>query len=173
MRSRATSIALLTVVWLLLWHDLTPWLVVGGVLTAVLVTAAFPFPKAPWVATFRPWPALVLLAVFTVDVVRASAEVTWIAIRPAPVPASAVVRVDLRTDSELLMAVTGELVSLVPGSLLIELAPDTSSLYLHVLDGSTPERIERAIARVRSQEERVVRAFAPRAERIAICGEDS
>lgn len=173
MRTRVTSVVLLTVVWLFLWNEVTPWLVVGGVLTAAVITAAFPFPKAPWVATFRPWPALLLLARFVVDVVRASVEVTWIAIRPAPVPASAVVRVDLRTDSELLMAITAELVCLVPGSLLIELAPDTSSLYLHVLDGSTPERIERAIANVRGQEERVVRAFAPRAERIAICGEDS
>lgn len=173
MRTRVTSVVLLTVVWLFLWNEVTPWLVVGGVLTAIIVTTAFPFPKAPWVATVRPYYLALLLGRFAVDVVRASVEVTWIAIRPAPVPASAVVRVDLRTDSELLMAITAELVCLVPGSLLIELAPDTSSLYLHVLDGSTPERIERAIANVRGQEERVVRAFAPRAERIAICGEDS
>lgn len=169
MSARAVQILGLTIVWMLLWGEITPWLVVGGLLTAWLVVVVFPFPKAPWVATVRPWPLIVLASRFAVDVVRASAEVAWIAIRPQSPPKSAVIRVDLRTHSELLMTVTGELVSLVPGSLIVELAPQTSSMYLHVLDGSTPEAIDRARARVLEQEERVVRALAPAAERDSIC----
>ncbi len=170
MNGRWFQILGLTIVWLLLWGEITPWLVVGGLITAWVVVVAFPFPKAPWVATLRPWPLVTLLARFALDVLRASAEVAWIAVRPAPPPASAILRVDLRTRSELLMTITAELVSLVPGSLLIELDPETSSLYVHVLDGSTPQAIDDARRAVRAQEERVVRALAPRAERDAICG---
>ncbi|WP_375001856.1 Na+/H+ antiporter subunit E [Aeromicrobium sp. CTD01-1L150] len=170
MRRGWFQVLVLTGVWLLLWGDISGWLVIGGLLTSWLVVAVFPFPRAPWVATIRPWSFLMLLARFGVDVVRASIEVAWIAVRPAPPPASAVLRVDLRTRSELLMTTTGGLVSLVPGSLLIELTPETSAMYVHVLDGSTPEAIERARRNVLAQEERVVRALAPRVERDAICG---
>ena len=70
MRTRVTSVVLLTFVWLFLWNEVTPWLVVGGVLTAIIVTTAFPFPKAPWVATVRPYYLALLLGRFVVVVVR-------------------------------------------------------------------------------------------------------
>ena len=76
----------LTVVWLLLWGSITPTLVVGGLLTSVLVLMLFPFPQAPWRWTLRPWPTLVLLAVFAADLLRASVQVAWLAVRPAAPP---------------------------------------------------------------------------------------
>ncbi len=157
----------LTVVWLLLWGAITPTLVVGGLLTSVLVLLLFPFPKAPWRWTVRPWPTLVLVARFVVDLVRASVQVGWLAIRPATPPPSAVVAVPLLTRSELMMTATAELVSLVPGSLLVEIDPEDGVLVLHVLDARSPESIERAIAAVHAQERRVVAAWAPREDRDA------
>lgn len=157
----------LTVVWLLLWGAVTPTLVVGGLLTSVLVLLLFPFPQAPWRWTVRPWPALVLVGRFAADLVRASAQVAWLAVRPSSPPPSAVVRVDLRTRNELLLTATAELVSLVPGSLLVELDQEAPAMYLHVLDARTPEHVDRAIAAAHRQERRVVEALAPRDERDA------
>lgn len=170
MSVRWFQVAVLVGVWLLMWGEVTPWLLAGGLLTAWLVIVVFPFPRAPWVATIRPWSFFLLFAAFAIDVVRASAEVAWIAVRPMPPPASAVIGVDLHTRSELLMTTTAGLVSLVPGSLLVELVPETSTMYVHVLDGSTPEAVERARLAVLTQEVRVVKALAPRPERDAICG---
>lgn len=157
----------LTVVWLLLWGAVTPTLVLGGLLTSALVLLLFPFPQAPWRWTLRPWPTLVLVGVFAVDLLRASVQVGWLAVRPAAPPRSAVVAVPLRTRSELLMTATAELVSLVPGSLLVEITPEEGVLHLHVLDARSPEHVERAIAAVHAQERRVVEAWAPREERDA------
>ncbi|MCX6406527.1 MAG: Na+/H+ antiporter subunit E [Propionibacteriales bacterium] len=157
----------LTAIWLLLWGAVTPTLVVGGVLTSVLVLMLFPFPQAPWRWTLRPWPTLTMLLRFVVDLVRASVQVSWLALRPAAPPRSAVVRVPLETRNELLVTVTAELVSLVPGSLLVELDPEQPALYLHVLDARSPEHLERAIASVHEQERRVVEAMAPKDERDA------
>lgn len=157
----------LTVVWLLLWGAVTPTLVVGGLLTSVLVLLLFPFPQAPWRWTVRPWPTLLLAGRFAADLARASVQVAWLAIRPAAPPPSAVVRVDLRTRNELLVTATAELVSLVPGSLLVELDPEAPAMYLHVLDARTPERVDRAVEAARRQERRVVEALAPRDERDA------
>jgi multicomponent Na+:H+ antiporter subunit E len=157
----------LTVVWLLLWGSITPTLVVGGLLTSVLVLMLFPFPQAPWRWTLRPWPTLVLLAVFAADLLRASVQVAWLAVRPAAPPPSAVVRIPLHTRNELLVTATAELVSLVPGSLLVELEPDAPAMVLHVLDARSPERVEQAVDAAHRQERRVVEALAPRDERDA------
>lgn len=160
----------LTLIWILLWGAVSPTIIVGGILSAILVVTIFPFPQAPWTWVVRPWPTLVLLARFLWDLVRASVEVSWFAIRPSAPPASALVRIDLRTRSELLMTITSELVCLVPGSLLVELEPEEGALYVHVFDGSSADRIEEFRASVLEQERRVVRAFAPREERDLVCG---
>lgn len=157
----------LTVVWLLLWGSVTPTLVLGGLITSVLVLLLFPFPRAPWRWTLRPWPTTTLVLRFAADMLRASVQVAWLAVRPSAPPPSAVVRVPLVTRSELLLTATAELVSLVPGSLLVELDSEAPALYIHVLDARSPERIERAIAAVHEQERRVVEAWAPRDERDA------
>lgn len=149
----------LTVVWLLLWGSITPLLVVGGLLTSALAVAVFPFPKVNLGGTLRPWPAVVLLARFLADLVVASFQVAWLALRPAAPPASAVIRVDLTTDSELRQTLTAELISLVPGSLLIELDSAGRRMWLHVLDGSTPEAVESARRKARTQEHRLLRAL--------------
>lgn len=163
-------VAVLTLIWVLLWGAVTPTILVGGVLAAILVVTVFPFPRAPWTWVVRPWPTLVLTATFLRDLVRASVEVSWFALRPSGPPASAILRVDLRSRSELLMTITSELVCLVPGSLLVELDSEAGAIYLHVMAAPTEARIEAVRRSVLEQEKRVVRAFAPRAERDAVCG---
>ena len=162
-------VAVLTVIWVLLWGAVTPTILVGGVLAAVLVVVVFQFQRAPWTWVVRPWPTLVLAVRFLWDLVRASVEVSWFAIRPSGPPPSALLRVDLRTRSELLMTIVSELVCLVPGSLLVELDSVEGAIYLHVMSAASDDDIEAFRRSVHAQEERVVRAFAPRAERDAVC----
>lgn len=162
-------VVVLTVIWVLLWGAVTPTIVVGGVLAALLVVTVFPFPTAPWTWVVRPWPTLVLTVRFLWDLVRASVEVSWFAVRPSGPPPSALLRIDLRSRSELLMTITSELVCLVPGSLLVELDSEEGAIYLHVMSAATGEDIEAFRQSVLEQERRVVRAFAPRAERDAVC----
>jgi|UPI0003C7E716 multicomponent Na+:H+ antiporter subunit E len=159
---RWTALPGLTVLWLLLWGDVTPLLVVGGLLVSLLAVAAFPFPQGRWDGRFRPWSFVVLIACFAVDLVVSSVQVSWIAVRPKPLGRSAVVRVQLRTESELVMALTGELVSLVPGSLLLELDAATSTVWLHELDGERD--LSRVVDRVLAQERRVIAAIGTREE---------
>lgn len=168
--TRLPVIAGLTVVWALLWGAFTPLVLVGGALVALLVTSVFPFPAVPRTGRFRPWPAVVLVVVFLVEMLVASVQVAWIAIRPAAPPRSAVIRVDMVTRSELLLTLTVELVSLVPGSLLIELDSEHGHAWLHLLDGSTPAKIEQARARALAQERRVIAALGSDAELTACRG---
>jgi multicomponent Na+:H+ antiporter subunit E len=164
---RLPVIVVLTVLWSLLWGNFKPLTVVGGVLVAVVVMAVFPFPPVGWKGRFRPWAALRLLTIFFIDLLVASLQVAWIAIRPAKPPASAVIRVDLVTRSELLLTLTAELISLVPGSLLIELDSSRGIIWLHLLDGSTPEKIARARTKALAQETRVIAALGTDPEVVA------
>lgn len=168
MSARLPTVLGLTVVWVLLWGGFTPLLVVGGLLVAVLVTQAFPFPAATWHGRLRPWSLAVLIGRFLVDLVAASLQVAWIAIRPQAPPKSAVIRVQLVTRSEFLLTMTGELISLVPGSLLIELDSATGHIWLHLLDGSTPDKIEQARTKALEQEHRVIAALGSNSE-LAAC----
>jgi multicomponent Na+:H+ antiporter subunit E len=70
-----------------------------------------------------------------------------------------VVRVDLRTHSDLYLTLTSELVTLVPGSLVMEARRQESVLYLHVMDVRTEADVASARRMVLQAEERVVRSF--------------
>lgn len=167
LRSRVPVVIALTVVWVLLWGNIRPLTVVGGALVGVLITTVFPFPPIRWKGKLRPLPALRLILTFIIDLFAASLQVAWIAIRPAAPPRSAVIRVDFMTRSELLLTITAELISLVPGSLLIELDSERGRIWLHLLDGSTPEKIERARSKALAQERRVIAALGSTADVVA------
>jgi len=98
-----------------------------------------------------------------VDIVVASVQVAAIAVRRRP-PRSAVLRIRLRSHSDVVLTLTAELVSVVPGSIVVEAHRLTGTLYVHVLDVDMAGGIESARRHVLAQEERVLRALAARAE---------
>lgn len=150
----------LTVVWVLLWGSLSVANVLAGVVLALLVTTALRMQPIDFHGRVRPGRLAVLVARFVVDLVRASFEVAWVALRPRYVPRGAVIGVQLRGRSDLYLTMTAELCSLVPGSLVVEAHRLTGRLYLHVLDVRQAGGVEAARAAVLAQEERVLRAFA-------------
>lgn len=157
-------IAWLTVVWLLLWGDLTAINLVGGLLVSCVVVMVFPFPRVSVDGAFRPWAVVVLVARFLADLCVASFAVAWLAIRPRTPPPSAVLMIDLVSRSELRQTLTGELISLVPGSLLIELDSEGRRMWLHVLDAGTPQRVVEARRKARLQEHRLLLAIGTQDE---------
>jgi len=161
-----------TVIWLLLWGDVTPMLVAGGVLVALLTVLVFPAPPRMFAGRIHPWHLVVLIVRFLYDLVVASLHVAWIAVRPSPPPLSAVVRIDLTCRSELLMTITSELISLVPGSLLVDLDAEAGRIWLHILDAHHDDTPERWRGIVLAQERRVLNAFRPDTERMSTSKED-
>jgi multicomponent Na+:H+ antiporter subunit E len=165
--TRLPVVVALTLVWVLLWGNVGPITVLGGALAALLVLTVFPFPSVSWDGRFRPVAAVRLVATFFADLLVASVQVAWIAVRPTAPPRSAVIRVQLATRSELLLTITAELISLVPGSLLIELDSRRGIIWLHLLDGSTDAKVERGRAKALAQEARVIAALGSDSEMTA------
>lgn len=151
----------LTVVWVLLWGSLDPLNILGGVLAGLLVLLLFPLPRVELRLRVRPWRIVLLLGRFLIDLVRASVEVSWLSVRPGPVVSGVVMDLELAGDDPLLQTLTAEMVSLVPGSVVIDLDPATRLLTLHALDVRTRAQAERVRHKVRAQEARVLRALHP------------
>jgi multicomponent Na+:H+ antiporter subunit E len=159
-RTQWATVVWLTVVWVFLWGDLSIGNVLAGLLLALAVTAGLRMAPIDFHGRVRPLGLLRLVTRFAADLVRASFEVSLIALRPRYVPRGAVIGVQLRSHSDLYLTLTAELASLVPGSLVVEAHRLTGMLYLHVLDVRQSGGIEAARRSVLEQEERVLRAFA-------------
>ncbi|WP_211348732.1 Na+/H+ antiporter subunit E [Nocardioides litoris] len=155
----------MTLVWWVLWGTWSAMSLVGGVVVAVLALLAFPLPPLDLEVRVRPLGALRLVVRFLWDVVVASLQVAWTVLRPPPELRNAVVRVPLRSDSELVLVLVAELTSLVPGSVVVEVRRSAAILFLHVLDvgmGDADEIAERVRQQVWAQEQRVLDALATR-----------
>lgn len=163
-RSRRTVqwpvVVWLTLVWVLLWGSINPIIVLGGVLVAIIVLTAFPLPPMTFAGKVRPVKFAVLCARFGFDLIRSSIEVAWYTLRPAKPPLNSLIEIDLLSPSELYLTITAELLSLVPGSLLIEVARTQGRIYLHILGAENAAAAERARAAALAQERRVIEALA-------------
>jgi multicomponent Na+:H+ antiporter subunit E len=163
----------LVVVWVALWGDLTLANVVTGFAVALVVCLVFPLPRLQMHLHLRPLRLAWLVLHFLGDVVAASAEVAWKTLQLGLQPRNAVIEVDLRTRSDFVLTVVAEMVSLVPGSLVVEARRSTHTLFLHVLDARDMAGVESMRARVLALERRVVLAFGTETEHLQQSGKGS
>lgn len=156
------------VLWVLLWGDLSWANVLSGVALGALVALAFPLPPGRTAATLRPVPLAHLVGRFVSDLVLASFQVAWTAVVPGRTPRGGLVTVPLRSTSDLFVATTAGLSSMVPGTVVVDLDRSAASLRLHVLDLARSGGPDAVRESMRALEERLLRAFAPRAELVRL-----
>lgn len=161
------AVVAIAAVWMLLWDRLSWGNLVGGLLVGLVVTMAFPLPSIHYAGAVRPLRCALLVGRFLVDLARSSWQVMRLALGPRT-PRNAVIEVRLRSRSDFYLTITAELLTLVPGSVVIEARRSTSMLYLHLIDVERPGAIEAQRRDVLAVEERVVRAFGSRAEIAAL-----
>ncbi|MFG1812223.1 Na+/H+ antiporter subunit E [Kribbella sp. NPDC049174] len=149
----------LTLVWVALWGDLSVANVLGGLAVALVVCLVFPLPPLRMHLHVRPLWLGWLVVQFLADVVAASAEVAWKTLQFHRQPRNAVIEVDLRTRSDFVLTIVAEMVSLVPGSLVVEARRSTHTLFLHVLDARDTAGVDKMRKQVFALERRVVLAL--------------
>jgi multicomponent Na+:H+ antiporter subunit E len=159
----------LVLVWILLWGTWSWANVVSGVTVALVVMLLLPLPPVVGGTRVRPVPLLMFVGHFLVDLVVSGSQVAWRALGPSGVQQGAIVRVQLRADSDLLLTVVAETLSLVPGSLVLDLDREERLIAVHLLHVHDLADVERQKADVLAIEERIVRAFGT-AEDIAALG---
>jgi multicomponent Na+:H+ antiporter subunit E len=154
----------LMLLWLALWHSFTPLDILVGAAVAIAVTQVFELPPVQLSGRFNPWWLLVFLVSFAGQVVAGSVQVALTAFRFGSVVRSSVIEVRLSTESDFVMTLTAIATSLVPGSLILEVDREGSTLFLHVLSAETTEDLDRARRRVLLTERALLRAVGARDE---------
>jgi multicomponent Na+:H+ antiporter subunit E len=168
LRHQIPLLVWLVLVWILLWGTWSWANVISGVAMALVVTVLLPLPHVVGGTRVRPLAALHFLGRFVVDLVVSGAQVAWLTVRPGGAGRSAIVRVQLRTDSDLMLTMVAEAVSLVPGSLVLDLDREERLITVHLLGVSDLDAVAREKEGVLATEDRLVRAFGSAAEIAAL-----
>lgn len=149
----------LTGVWVLLWGTWSLGNVLNGLMLAAVVLLLLPLPDVGFGGRVSPRGLLAFVGHFVRDLLLSSVQVAWQAVRPGEQDTSSVVAIQLRSDSELLMTMTAEALTLVPGSIVIEVDARHRTIYAHVLSAPDDATVETFRRRVLDLEARVVRAI--------------
>ncbi|MCW3842263.1 Na+/H+ antiporter subunit E [Micromonospora yasonensis] len=157
-RDQAVALGWLVAVWILLWGGLSWANLLGGLVVGTAVLLFFPLPPVTFGGRLRPGALLTLAVTFVGELVSASVHVAAVAVRPGCRPRGAIIAVPLRVRTDLNLALTAEVISLVPGTLIVEVDRDQGVLYVHVLDVRGPEDLTSSRKRILAVERRIVRA---------------
>lgn len=153
------AIIALAVIWVLLWDRVTLGNVVNGLIIGAVITQIFPLPSIQYFGRIHPWRLMVLLARFFYDLVPAAIHISIATLARNPRQGGSIVEVQLRTHSEFYMTIVATLVSLVPGSFVVEARRSANVLYVHWFDVTSHEGIADIRQNVLDVETRVVRAI--------------
>ncbi|MEV4378282.1 Na+/H+ antiporter subunit E [Streptosporangium sp. NPDC049644] len=156
----------LTLIWLLLWGDLSVGNVLGGLLVGLVLVWLLPLPIQDTGIRLHPVGILLFLVRFARDMVISSFRVAFWALRLGRPPPVQVVEVRLRASSEPMAVLVTVALSALPGSLVLEANVRERTLLLHVLgvpgDPSTVGQVTQDD--VTRLEKRIVTAFGTRAD---------
>ncbi|MEU4779567.1 Na+/H+ antiporter subunit E [Micromonospora sp. NPDC023633] len=158
-RNRIVAVTGLTGVWVLLWGTLSWANLISGLVLSFVLLAVFPLPPVTFAGRIRPVPLARFWVRFLRDLVVASAQIAWLAVRFGHPPLSAIIAVPLRVNTDLNLTLTAEALSLVPGSLIIEADRTTGTLYVHVIGVRSRDEVERFRQGVLDLEARIVAAI--------------
>ncbi|MCI7455900.1 Na+/H+ antiporter subunit E [Actinomyces urogenitalis] len=165
---KGVNLVLLTAVWVLLVGRLSVFTVVSGALIATIVTLLFPMPAIVWPGWIHPIGALRLVGAVTWDLARASVQLAWFALSWRRQPRSGVVAVPLSSDADLYQVATGTILSIVPGSVVVEARWRTRTLYMHIFDMAPGDAARERTGALRA-ELRILRAFGTTDEIAQAC----
>jgi len=158
----------LVVLWVFLWDHVDVLTVATGVLLAVLVTRFLFLPPVLLSGRFDPWRGLLLGLRMIADVAIASVQVAFRAVWPTWRPVNSIIAVQLLTRSDLVTTLTAEAISVVPGTVVVDIDRERGLLYLHALGTRTRGDLERVRNAVLGTEERIVLAIGTREQAASV-----
>ena len=156
---RIWTLCWLVLVWILLWGTLSAANILSGLAVALLITVLLPLPVVPVEGRVHPLALLRLLVVVAYELVLSSLQVAWLAIRPGPPPRSAVLRARLAIKSDLVLALAVNIITLIPGSMVLEIDQERRLIYVHVIDVGSDRAVTRFYRQIEQMERLLVATF--------------
>lgn len=152
----------LLVLWVLLWGSYGASTFLTGAVVATVVPLIFYLPPIESVSRFHVgWAAWFVMRLF-IDITRSSFIVAGQALGIGYSDKSAVIRVPLRSRSDLILTATAEASTLIPGTVVIDVDREARDLYLHVFSVRSLADVERARVDALAIEARAIKAIGSR-----------
>jgi len=161
---RAWVLCWLVLVWILLWGTVSAANILSGLAIALLITLLLPLPAVPVEGRVHPMSLLRLIVVVAYELVLSSVQVAWLAIKPGPPPLTAVLRAHLEIKSDLVLALAVNIITLIPGSIVLEIDQVRRMIYVHVLDVGSDRAVQRFYRQIAQMERLLVATFERDAE---------
>lgn len=168
LRQELPLLVWLVIVWGALWQDFSPGNLLFGAMLAVVVARLFYLPPVELSGRFSILRAIPFALQFLGKVVLASFQVLYLAVARGPKVTNAVVAVPLRSHSDLMVTATGHVISLIPGSLVVEVDRSTSTLYIHGLNVRNADDVLKLRKEVRDTEAGLIRVMGTKEELAAL-----
>jgi len=144
----AVRVAILVVLWLLAWGDVTLANVVSGVAVAVALLIAFPPARHAASHVHLSGRGILRLAGYVVGQLgRSNLVMARQIVRPSPATPGVLAH-RLETPSDELVTVMSSIIALSPGTMTVDVAPDSSTIYVHFFDLDDVAAAHRSIARL-------------------------
>ncbi|WP_166997728.1 Na+/H+ antiporter subunit E [Paramicrobacterium fandaimingii] len=154
----------LVVIWMLLWGQFTWLSLITGVILSLAVSIVFYLPAVDMSIRVNPWYTVIFFARLLYDIAHASIDIAWLVLKPRYVPSNAIVAIPLRTRSDLIMTWTAESISIVPGSIVLDVDREDSVLYVHVINVRTDAAVAAFEDEVIRTEKRIALALGTKAD---------
>ena len=164
LRFRPYSVLGMAFVWVLLWGSYSPMSIVGGLLVGYLVGVVLPLPPVYWEGRLHPIGVARLVFHLIFDLLISSVRVFLLAFHRKVDLRAGIVRIDLVLDNDLYQVQVAEMISLVPGTVVVEVVRHPRRLYLHAIDLHGEDPVGGVQKMAVGVESRVVRAFGSQEE---------
>ena len=156
---RAWVLVWLTLVWMLLWGNVSAANVISGLAVALVITLLLPLPEVPVEGRLHPISLARLVIRVGYYLVLSSVQVAWLAIKPGPPPQTAVLRAHLAIKSDLILALAVNVINLIPGSIVLEIDQTRRLIYVHVIDVGSEASVQRFYRQIADVERLMIASF--------------
>jgi multicomponent Na+:H+ antiporter subunit E len=161
---RAWVLCWLTLVWMLLWGNISAANILSGMAVALVITLLLPLPSVAIEGRLHPLSLLRLVLLISYYLVLSSVQVALLAIRPGPPPRSAVLRAQLAIKSDLVLALMVNTLNLIPGGIVLEIDQARRMVYVHVIDADSEKSVQRFYRQVADLERLMIASFEREAD---------
>jgi len=142
-------VVLLVALWLLAWGDISLGNVVSGIAVALALLVAFPLHRpAGGRVRLRPLGILRLGGYVVAQLVTSNLVMARELLRRRPRVRPGVLAHRLQQPSEVIVTVMTSVIALSPGTMTVEVEPDSSTVYVHFLFLTDVAAAHRALTRL-------------------------